>query len=58
MAPEHAARQLRAIAVCRCWPGLLGNIGYKLETEGAGSGGEYLGARGIKFYPHPGAHLV
>jgi len=36
--------------------GLLGNIGYKLETEGGG--GEYLGARGIKFYPHPGAHLV
>jgi len=36
--------------------GLLGNIGCKLETEGAG--GEYLGARGIKFYPHPGAHLV
>ncbi len=38
--------------------GLLGNIGYKLEVEGGGSGGEYLGARGIKFYPHPGAHLV
>ena len=36
--------------------GLLGNIGCKLETEG--SGGEYLGARAIKFYPHPGAHLV
>jgi len=36
--------------------GLLGNIGCKLETEGAS--GEYLGARGIKFYPHPGAHLV
>ncbi|MBK9443863.1 MAG: ATP-dependent RNA helicase HrpA [Comamonadaceae bacterium] len=36
--------------------GLLGNIGCKLETEGAG--GEYLGARAIKFYPHPGAHLV
>ena len=36
--------------------GLLGNIGCKLETEG--SSGEYLGARGIKFYPHPGAHLV
>ena len=36
--------------------GLLGNLGCKLETEG--SGGEYLGARGIKFYPHPGAHLV
>jgi ATP-dependent helicase HrpA len=27
-----------------------------LETDGAN--GEYLGARSIKFYPHPGAHLV
>jgi ATP-dependent helicase HrpA len=36
--------------------GLLGNLGCKLETDGAS--GEYLGARGIKFYPHPGAHLV
>ncbi|MBT9506775.1 ATP-dependent RNA helicase HrpA [Rhodoferax sp.] len=36
--------------------GLLGNIGCKLETEGAS--GEYLGARGIKFYAHPGAHLA
>ena len=36
--------------------GLLGNIGCKIEAEGAS--GEYLGARGIKFYPHPGAHLV
>ncbi len=36
--------------------GLLGNIGCKLETEG--QSGEYLGARGIKFFPHPGAHLV
>jgi ATP-dependent helicase HrpA len=36
--------------------GLLGNIGCKLESEG--TSGEYLGARGIKFYPHPGAHLV
>jgi ATP-dependent helicase HrpA len=35
--------------------GLLGNIGCKLETDG--NSGEYLGARGIKFYPHPGAHL-
>ncbi len=32
--------------------GLLGNIGYKLEDEDV-----YLGARGIKFYRHPGAHL-
>ena len=40
--------------------GLLGNIGCKLEAEGdakPGAGGEYLGARGIKFHPHPGAHL-
>ncbi|WP_231402546.1 ATP-dependent RNA helicase HrpA [Caenimonas aquaedulcis] len=32
--------------------GLLGNVGYKLEEEEV-----YLGARGIKFYRHPGAHL-
>jgi ATP-dependent helicase HrpA len=32
--------------------GLLGNVGYKLEDDEA-----YLGARGIKFYRHPGAHL-
>ena len=35
--------------------GLLGNIGYKVEAEGPQ--GEYLGARGIKFFAHPGAHL-
>nr|MDP2192083.1 ATP-dependent RNA helicase HrpA [Rhodoferax sp.] len=50
--------------------GLLGNIGCKLDPStlrqaqdrpGSGQGersGEYLGARGIKFYAHPGAHLV
>ena len=32
--------------------GLLGNIGFKTD-EGDG----YLGARGIRFHPHPGAHL-
>lgn len=32
--------------------GLLGNIGYKSEESDA-----YLGAHGIKFHPHPGAHL-
>ena len=32
--------------------GLLGNVGWKMEEEEA-----YLGARGIKFYRHPGAHL-
>ncbi len=49
--------------------GLLGNIGFKLEetsnnpATGSRAGGgpsastEYLGARGIKFHRHPGAHL-
>ncbi len=48
--------------------GLLGNVGWKMETEAAtggrddkgkrsAGGGEYLGARGIKFFAHPGAHL-
>ena len=36
--------------------GLLGNIGCKLDEEA--SSGEYLGARGIKFHRHPGAHLA
>jgi ATP-dependent helicase HrpA len=35
--------------------GLLGNIGCKLDE--AATSGEYLGARGIKFFRHPGAHL-
>ena len=35
--------------------GLLGNVGCKLEEDT--STGEYLGARGIKFFRHPGAHL-
>ncbi|MFC5500210.1 ATP-dependent RNA helicase HrpA [Caenimonas terrae] len=51
--------------------GLLGNVGWKLEEASSNAatgargpstglrtgGGEYLGARGIKFFPHPGAHL-
>ncbi len=32
--------------------GLLGNVGFKPEDEDL-----YLGARGIKFHRHPGAHL-
>ena len=32
--------------------GLLGNVGCKLDDDEA-----YLGARGIKFYRYPGAHL-
>ncbi|RYF74891.1 MAG: DUF3418 domain-containing protein, partial [Comamonadaceae bacterium] len=37
--------------------GLLGNLGWKMDEEGGSSSGEYLGARGIKFHRHPGAHL-
>jgi ATP-dependent helicase HrpA len=39
--------------------GLLGNIGFKPDDPGAapGQGDAYLGARGIKFHRHPGAHL-
>jgi ATP-dependent helicase HrpA len=39
--------------------GLLGNIGVKPEDAAAAGSGPpvYLGARGIKFHPHPGAHL-
>jgi ATP-dependent helicase HrpA len=43
--------------------GLLGNIGYKMEEEGATAsraaqgGGGYLGARGIKFNIWPGSTL-
>lgn len=33
--------------------GLLGNIGYKADESDS-----YLGARGIRFHPHPGAHLA
>ena len=36
--------------------GLLGNIGCKVENDGPQ--GEYLGARSIKFFAHPGAHLA
>ena len=39
--------------------GMLGNVGYKLDEPAPGTGpaGQYLGARGIKFFPHPGAQL-
>ncbi len=39
--------------------GLLGNVGCRIEPAAgaADAGGEYLGARGIKFHRHPGAHL-
>ena len=35
--------------------GLLGNVGCRVEQ--GKEHGEYLGARGIKFFRHPGAHL-
>ncbi|MEY3201976.1 MAG: hypothetical protein RIR70_1526 [Pseudomonadota bacterium] len=38
---------------CALLTGLLGNIGCKAEDEG-----HYLGARGIKFFPHPGSALA
>ena len=37
--------------------GLLGNVGCRIEEDGKHAHGEYLGARGIKFFRHPGAHL-
>ena len=37
---------------CSMLAGLLGNIGWRQEDEDA-----YLGARGIRFYRHPGAQL-
>lgn len=38
--------------------GLLGNIGCKVEDASGPQAGSYLGARGIKFWPHPGSALA
>ncbi|MDR0717074.1 MAG: ATP-dependent RNA helicase HrpA [Azoarcus sp.] len=38
--------------------GLLGNIGCKAEETGGAQAGSYLGARGIRFWPHPGSMLA
>ncbi len=38
--------------------GLLGNIGCKVEDAVGAQAGAYLGARGIKFWPHPGSTLA
>ena len=38
--------------------GLLGNIGCKVEDASGPQAGSYLGARGIKFWPHPGSSLA
>ncbi|MCL2658008.1 MAG: ATP-dependent RNA helicase HrpA [Betaproteobacteria bacterium] len=37
--------------------GLLGHIGCKVEDAAGPAAGSYLGARGIKFWPHPGSYL-
>jgi ATP-dependent helicase HrpA len=38
--------------------GLLGNIGCKAEDASGPQTGSYLGARGIRFWPHPGSMLA
>jgi ATP-dependent helicase HrpA len=48
VAHQSAARQIHLSMLA----GLLGNIGCKADEEDV-----YLGARGIKFHRHPGAHL-
>ena len=38
--------------------GLLGNIGCRVEEASGPQAGSYLGARGIRFWPHPGSALA
>ena len=38
--------------------GLLGHVGCKIEDASGPAAGSYLGARGIKFWPHPGSALA
>ena len=38
--------------------GLLGHVGCKVEDASGPQAGAYLGARGIKFWPHPGSTLA
>ncbi len=38
--------------------GLLGNVGCRIEDATGPQAGAYLGARGIKFWPHPGSGLA
>ncbi|HNE15939.1 MAG TPA: ATP-dependent RNA helicase HrpA [Rhodocyclaceae bacterium] len=38
--------------------GLLGHVGCKIEDATGPAAGSYLGARGIKFWPHPGSSLA
>ena len=38
--------------------GLLGHVGSKIEDASGPQAGSYLGARGIRFWPHPGSALA
>ncbi|NMG45859.1 ATP-dependent RNA helicase HrpA [Aromatoleum toluvorans] len=38
--------------------GLLGHVGCKIEDASGPQAGSYLGARGIKFWPHPGSAIA
>lgn len=38
--------------------GLLGHIGCRVEDASGPQAGSYLGARGIRFWPHPGSALA
>ncbi len=38
--------------------GLLGHIGCRMEDASGAQAGSYLGARGIRFWPHPGSALA
>ena len=38
--------------------GLLGNVGCRIEDASGPQAGAYLGARGIKFWPHPGSSVA
>jgi len=51
--PGSSSSEYRPIHRALC-TGLLGNIGYK-EESGEAAAGSYLGARGIKFWIHPGS---
>jgi ATP-dependent helicase HrpA len=52
MAAQHPACQLRAGAPVHAVPACWATSAARAKTSEA-----YLGARGIKFHPHPGAHL-
>ena len=38
--------------------GLMGHVGCKIEDASGPAAGSYLGARGIKFWPHPGSAIA